>query len=158
MFEEKPEITEAVEKLQAAFGNLERGSVIQWADLEEIAGDHTTCPGLTAINKWRAWMRTEKRVVVDAINGVGLRFMPHRTVASLVPVKRQRKARRQCNMALREVATVDGAALVKHERLLLSAQHGHLRQNRLRLGQAYRELVNATTPTESNPRRKLPED
>lgn len=157
MFEEKPEITEAVEKLQAAFGNLERGSVISWADLEAIAGDHATCPGLTAINKWRDWMRTEKRVVVDAIKGVGLRLMPHRAVASLVPVKRQRKARRQCNMALREVATVDGGSLVKHERLLLSAQHGHLRQNRLRLGQAYRELVNATTPTESNPRRKLPE-
>ena len=155
MFENKREITDAVDRLWNAFGGAERGTILQWHELENVMGvAHHEYPGRTIIIRFLRRLERDQRIVTWYKDGVGIRLLTHQQTATLIPEKRQRKAYRQVNRAIRQTDTVDGAVLSDHNRKVLSMQRHNLRFHRLQIGRSYRDLEKATRKTEVNPIRK----
>ena len=148
---------EVVDRLTAAYSTAQRGQVITWSAIEAIMerGRYDE-GGMTIINRFRKRLRRDREIVTLASTTVGLRLLTHEETAREVFPMRQRKAYRQVNRAIRETATVPGDALPDRLRLSLAQQRMHLKQQRLDIGRARRQMLNGNRRSQTHPVRRMP--
>lgn len=152
MIDSKQEIREASDLLWEAFGDTERGSIVAWSSIETKMGrSRYDMGGWTIINKLRRRLIKEREVVTIAKEGIGLWFLTHQEAAQHVPQRRQKRAYRQVNRGLKEMATVDGARLSDHQRKVLTMQRSNMRNQRLEIGRSRRELAKGIKRSETHP-------
>ena len=157
MFDSREENTKAVDSLWAVYADQPRGTVIPWQAIETIIGGPREAGGWTVINRYRKRLRKERQIVTLCHPSVGLRLLTHQEVATEIPQLRQRKAYRQVNRCLREVDTVDCAAISDHQRMVLMQQKHNLAYQRLQIGRSRRDGAKALKKSEVNPIRKVKE-
>lgn len=142
-FESDPTITAAVEAVMKIVG--ERGSVLQWAAIENASGcTYNDKTWWTIVNKVRKRLRLERMQATWPERGVGLRLLTHKETATEIPKLRQRKMFRQAGRALKEMQTADPNKLNMTERRLLASQMDRLTAERKSLRAAQKELLEAS--------------
>jgi len=149
--------TEAVKLLVGGlwdlFGDLDRGTLIKWEDIEKCIGHHhLSNEGRHLVGKWRQQMLKVRSIATRAECGVGVRLLTNEQQAVECGEDRQRRAHRQCNRAINEVSAVDGSSLGMHHRRLQNATLSTLRIARKQIRSGVKEIV-ATTKT--HPIRKV---
>lgn len=154
MFETNPEVQAAIERLWQQYENVERGTVLTWEELEGIMGrSRNDVSGWHIIRQFRKRLLDQKNIATWKSDTVGIRCLTHKQTLHEMPIIRQRKARRQVNRCLKELATIDRGRLTVRERQALTIQEGNLRYERLTLGRSYRSLGETLPITQVNPRR-----
>jgi hypothetical protein len=155
MKERIEEVTSAVDGLFLLSNQYERGQIIPWDAIEDIAGERNSNRGKYTILKWRRRLEREREIVTLCADTVGVRLLTHKETAAEIPRIRQRKAYRQIRRAIKQTALVDVSRLSMHERRLLAAQRDNMASQRRELFRSQRQLANGVTPTEVNPRRTV---
>ena len=144
-FEEKEEVTLAVNEMWKAFGELERGQIILWDDIEKLIQlPHGEGSAKHIIGKWRAKMLNVRSIATRARTGVGIQLLTCEQQATECAEDRQRRAHRQCNRGMKEVSSVDGASLGLHLRRLQNATMDSLRAARKQIRSGVREVMKVT--------------
>ncbi len=159
MFEKKKEVTAAVGRLHSLRDALGKGKgdVLPWSEIERSLGmSRDGHEARHIIRRFQRELQRDRGIVTrGSTSKGGLWLLSDKDAAEVVPCDRQRKARRQCNRAINELGTIDGAKLSTHMRRNLSVQLHNLRAQRLQIGRSYRDHEKQVTKTEVNPRRKV---
>lgn len=123
------------------------GQVLTYGDIKARTG--VDCQhDRHILNAARDMVRDEDGVVFEAAYGVGLRRLTDAEVAKIVPDHRRRKAHRQAVKGIKELGTVDPAALPAGERLLHQAGMALLGAvAAVSTHSAFRRVQAQTTPT-----------
>lgn len=151
MYEKNAMHTEALDRLTEAFADTKRGTLVPWEKVETLLRLSRFRPdGRYVIAKFVKWMRLKRRVIVRQVPKEGLRFLTDAENARETPVYRGKRAYRQTNRLVREVACVDTSKLTQHERRVLASNIEAARRNRLEIGRSLRNVEVALKPSESN--------
>lgn len=122
-------------------GDYNRGMVIPWAVVERAMGRGRDDEGGRQIVK-RAVRRilSEREIVIRIANNVGLCLLTDEEAAEEVPRSRQKRAYRQLNRGLRELAAVRVSLLSDAMRLAAVRQRQCMAEERREIGRSYREI------------------
>jgi len=145
--EKNPLVEQIVDRLWAAFSAKLRGETIHWEELEEAGGfsrhqsfiEGVQPMGRYIVLRFIARLLRERDIATKVSWNLGIRLLTNQETAVELPYDRQKRAYRQVNKCLREMATVNAAELTFHERLLHTRQVQNLRNERLLLGRSKRE-------------------
>lgn len=147
---------EIVDAVFSRFADWQRGTTIPWQEIELAMGrGRYDEGGRCIINRFRRRLRDEREIATWAKTSVGIRLLTHEETAREIPLLRQRKAYRQVNKALKEIATVDQGALPDRLRLALVMQQQAMRQHRLELGRSKRQAARVGRRSPTHPVRRL---
>lgn len=122
-------------------GDYNRGMMIPWAVVERAMGrGRDDEGGRQIVNRARKRILSDREIVIRIASNIGLHLLTDEEAAEEVPRSRQRRAYRQLNRGLRELAAVRVSLLSDAQRLAAVRQRQCMAEERREIGRAYREI------------------